>query len=138
MKNSIEVKIIINKDVDFVWEMWTNPNHITKWNFATDEWCCPFAENDLKPGGKFSYRMEAKDGSMGFDFNGTYNEIDKPNKILYTLGDDRKTEIVFSSKDGSTEIKETFEAEGSNPVEMQAAGWQSILNNFKRYVESTK
>lgn len=121
-----------------MWEMWTNPNHITKWNFATDEWCCPSAENDLKPGGKFSYRMEAKDGSMGFDFNGTYDEIDKPNKILYTLGDDRKTEIVFSSKDGSTEIKETFEAEGSNPVEMQAAGWQSILNNFKRYVESTK
>lgn len=134
--NKITVKILVQKDIDSAWEIWTNPEHIQKWNHATDEWNCPRATNDLQPGGKFSFRMEAKDGSMGFDFSGTYDAVDQLKKITFSLDDGRKTEIQFIKNGSSTEIVEIFDAEKSNPTEMQQQGWQSILNNFKKYAES--
>jgi uncharacterized protein YndB with AHSA1/START domain len=134
---TITVKTTINAPTEQVWEFWTDPEHIIHWNFATEEWCCPFAKNDLRPGGEFNWRMEAKDGSMGFDFTGTYEEIDPLKGIKSKFDDGRITEIAFSSEGDSTEVIETFEAENSSSIEMQKTGWQSILNNFKIYAEST-
>ena len=134
---TITVKTTIKAPLEQVWEFWSTPKHISHWNFATEDWCCPSAKNDLHPGGAFNWRMEAKDGSMGFDFMGTYDEIQPYKHIKYTLGDGRKTEISFSSTGDATEIVETFEAESSNSLAMQQSGWQSILNNFKKYAELT-
>ncbi len=134
--NKITVTTVVEKDIDATWGAWTNPEHITNWNFASDDWMCPHATNDLTPGGTFSYRMEAKAGDVGFDFSGTYDVVEKPHTIGYTLGDGRKTEIHFIQKGSSTEVIETFDAETENPLEMQQQGWQSILNNFKKYTES--
>ena len=136
IEKTITVETSIKAPIEQIWEFWTNPEHIINWNFATDEWFCPSAKNDLRPGGEFIWRMEAKDGSMGFDFIGTYDEIEQYKRIKYTLDDGRKTEITFSSIENSTEIIETFEAENLNSLEMQQTGWQSILNNFKKYAES--
>jgi uncharacterized protein YndB with AHSA1/START domain len=133
---TITVETTIKAPIEQVWEFWTAPEHIIHWNFATDDWSCPSAENDLRPGGAFNWRMEAKNGSMGFDFTGTYDEIEQYKSIKYTLDDGRKTEITFSTKGDSTEVVETFEPESSNPLELQQTGWQSILNNFKKYAES--
>ncbi len=132
----ITVNASVEAPVDKVWELWTTPEHIKNWNRATDDWHTTRAENDLRPGGKFVSRMEAKDGSMGFDFGGTYDAIDAKKLISYTLDDGRKVEINFSSEGNKTEIMESFEAENTNPVEMQQAGWQAILNQFKKYAES--
>lgn len=133
--NRITVKTRIKADRDTVWACWTKPEHITNWNFASDEWCCPKAENDLRPNGKFSWRMEAKDGSMGFDFEGTYDQIIENERISYTMTDGRKVDIVFIDQGNEVEISETFDAEGTNTDEQQRAGWQAILENFKKYVE---
>jgi uncharacterized protein YndB with AHSA1/START domain len=137
-KTTITVEATINAPVSKVWEYWTDPKHIVKWNTASEVWHSPKAENDLREGGKFTTRMEAKDGSVGFDFEGVYNKVRNHELIAYTLLDGRKVEIVFESRDGKTVVQETFEAEGSNSVEMQQAGWQSIMNNFKKYVESSQ
>ena len=118
-----------------VWELWTVPEHIMQWNSATDEWHTPRAENDLRVGGKFLYRMEAKDGSMGFDFWGVYDEVKTLERIACTLGDGRKVIVTFLPTGADTHIVETFEAETENPVDMQRGGWQAILDNFKRYAE---
>jgi uncharacterized protein YndB with AHSA1/START domain len=135
IRTSITVENTVKAPVEKVWRFWTLPEHITKWAYATDTWHTPFAENDLKVGGKFISRMEAKDGSVGFDFWGTYDAV-IPNKYIeYTLGDERKVKIIFTGNDTETKITENFEAEGTNPVEMQRSGWQSILDNFKRYAE---
>jgi uncharacterized protein YndB with AHSA1/START domain len=107
-----------------------------QWNNASDDWHTPRAENDLRAGGKFSARMEAKDGSMGFDFGGVYDEVKENEYIAYTMGDDRKVEVTFSAQGNETEIEETFEAEDTNPLEMQKSGWQAILDNFKNYTET--
>lgn len=136
MPKSITVTAQIAARPEKVWEMWTSPQHITKWNNASDDWHSPSAENDLKEGAMFKTRMEAKDGSMGFDFEGKYNKIVLQQIIDYTLGDGRKVTVSFSEKDNGTYIEETFEAEDQNPVDMQKAGWQAILDNFKGYVES--
>jgi uncharacterized protein YndB with AHSA1/START domain len=133
---SITVETTIKAPIERVWECWTTPEHIVYWNFATDEWRCPSAENDLQTGGRFNWRMEAKDGSMGFDFSGTYDEIKPLESIKFSLDDGRKTEITFSSIGDSTDIVETFEAESSSSFEMQQTGWQLILDNFKKYTES--
>ncbi len=125
----------MNATVARVWECWTQPEHITHWNNASDDWHTTHAENDLRAGGRFISRMEARDGSRGFDFSGKYTDVNPHHKIQYVLDDDRKVEILFSEKDGSTEISETFEAESSNPIEMQQQGWQNTLDNFKKYVE---
>ncbi|RYG53509.1 MAG: polyketide cyclase, partial [Chitinophagaceae bacterium] len=109
---------------------------ITHWNFAADSWQCPTAENDLRKGGNFSYRMEAKDGSFGFDFGGIYDDVQENKRIAYTLGDNRKTTIEFILQGNQTRIVEIFEAENQNDIEMQRGGWQAILDNFRKYTES--
>ena len=134
-KTSITLENIINAPVEKVWEYWTKPEHITQWSFASDDWHTPHAENDLRAGGKFSSRMEAKDGSMGFDFGGV-NDVVTPNEYLeYTIGDGRKVKVYFKRDGDKTTVTETFEAEDTNPVEMQKAGWQALLDNFKKYAE---
>ncbi|MBZ4190219.1 SRPBCC family protein [Niabella beijingensis] len=134
---SITVAATINMPVEKVWEYWTEPEHIKKWNSASDDWHTPRAENDLWTGGSFSSRMEARDGSMGFDFGGVYDEVKVNERIAYTMGDGRKVEVLFSGKGNSTAVTETFDAETTNPVEMQQAGWQAILDNFKQYTEAS-
>ncbi|MCB9203105.1 MAG: SRPBCC domain-containing protein [Flavobacteriales bacterium] len=135
----ISIQVSIQASIDDVWNYWTQPEHITKWNFATDEWHCPKAKNDLKPNGSFSWRMEAKDGSMGFDFTGNYEEIIDKKLITYKMSDGRFVEIEFTIKDKDVILKETFETEGTNTDEQQRTGWLAILKNFKTYVElSTK
>jgi uncharacterized protein YndB with AHSA1/START domain len=135
-KTVITIEAIVNKPIDKVWESWTKPEHITKWCFASDDWHAPSSTSDFKVGGKTSTRMEAKDGSFGFDFWGTYDEITLNKKLAITMGDGRKWDTYFSIVDGGIKIVEEFEAESENPIEMQQAGWQMILNNFKKYVES--
>ena len=135
-KTVITIESTINAPVQKVWAYWTKPEHITKWNNASDDWHTLRAENDLRVGGSFSSRMEAKDGSFGFDFGGIYDVV-KPNAYIeYTLGDSRKVKIYFVEHGSATKVTESFEAEGTNPVEMQKGGWQSILNNFKKYTEA--
>lgn len=135
-KTVITVSATINAPINKVWECWTEPLHIVNWNFASDDWHSPSATNPLAVGGSFSYRMEAKDGSQGFDFEGKYDEIIPYKLIRYTLGDGRETTIIFESKPDGTYVEERFDAEGEFPVEMQQQGWQAILDNFKKYTES--
>lgn len=132
----ITVQTSVRSDIERVWDCWTAPEHITKWNFASDEWCCPSAENDLKPNGKFSWRMEAKDGSLGFDFEGTYTNIVDKRSIAYELADGRKVDIDFSQKGNEVVVTETFDPEEINSKELQRSGWQAILDNFKKHLES--
>ncbi len=131
----ITVEAIVHQQVEKVWEYWTAPDHITKWNNASDDWHTPYAENDLRAGGKFVTRMEAKDESFGFDFGGIYDEVVTHEYISYTLEDGRKVEITFIPQENDTKVIEVFEPETTNPVEMQQEGWQAILNNFKKYAE---
>lgn len=131
----ITVETTIKASLEYVWEVFTESAHIVNWNFASDQWHCPSAKNNLRSGGKFKWRMEAKDGSMGFDFSGTYDEIEGYKKIKYTLDDGRKTELTFSFNGESTKIIESFEAEHLNSLEIQRAGWQSIMDNLKKYAE---
>ncbi|MCX2678699.1 SRPBCC family protein [Galbibacter sp. EGI 63066] len=131
----ITVKNTVNTSAKKVWDLWSGPEHIVKWNTPSEDWHTPHAENDLRVGGAFLSRMEAKDGSFGFDFGGTYDEIVPHKRIAYTLGDGRKVEVDFKEQDGQTEIVSTFDAETQNPIEMQRDGWQAILDNFKKYAE---
>jgi uncharacterized protein YndB with AHSA1/START domain len=119
-----------------VWECYTNPRHITKWNFASDDWHCPTAENDMQVGGKYRSRMEAKDGSWGFDFEATYDEVVDQEKFSYTMADGRQAITRFESHGDQTKVTITFDAESENSEDMQRDGWQAILNNFKKYVET--
>ena len=135
-KSNITVEAVINAPVEVVWHYWTEPEHITQWNYASDEWHSPKAENDLTVGGKFVYRMEAKDQSFGFDFSGCYDAVEPNKQINYTMDDGRKAEISFINQDDATKMIETFEAETENPIELQKGGWQAILDNFKKYVEA--
>lgn len=134
-KVEITIKATVNAPIETVWKFWTEPEHIKKWNNASDDWHTTAAENDLRVGGKFLSRMEAKDGSFGFDFSGIYDEVNLYKKISYTLGDERKVKITFASEEKKTQVIETFEAESTHSVEMQEAGWQAILDNFKKHVE---
>lgn len=131
----ITVEATVLTPVEKVWIHWTEPEHLTKWSFASDEWHAPNAENDLRAGGKFTTRMEAKDGSFGFDFSGVYDEVITNEFISYTLGDGRKVSITFTRQGNVTKVTEVFEAEPENPIEMQKSGWQAILDNFKAYSE---
>lgn len=135
-KTVITIESIVNAPLDKVWECWTKPEHITQWSFASDDWHTPRAENDLRTGGSFSSRMESKNGSMGFDFGGVYDEVRNHEYIEYTMGDGRNVKTTFSQEGSGTKVVESFEAESSNPVEMQRAGWQAILDNFKKYTEA--
>ncbi len=134
-KTKITIQASIQAPVEKVWELWTKPEHIIKWSNASDDWHTPRAENDLRKGGKFLSRMEAKDGSMGFDFGGVYDEVRINKQIAYSIGDGRKVDISFNGNGNKTDVVETFEAESTNPVEMQRGGWQAILNSFKNYAE---
>jgi len=134
-KTAITVETTIKAPIEKVWQLWTEPEHIIHWNNASDEWYTPKAENDLRVGGKFNSRMEAKDGSFGFDFEGIYDEVKTHELIVYTIADGRKVNITFSRKEGQTLVTEVFEAENTHPIEVQKGGWQSILDNFKKYAE---
>lgn len=131
----IKVETLISAPVSKVWECWTLPEHIVCWNFASTDWHCPEATNDLRPGGKFNYTMASRDGEMSFGFEGIYDVVDRPNRIAFTLMDGRKVEIDFKEVDGKTRVTEVFEAESMNAPELQRAGWQSILDNFKIHVD---
>ena len=132
----ITVESTVKAPVEKVWKFWSEPAHITKWSNPSDDWHTPHAENDLREGGKFLSRMEAKDGSVGFDFGGVYDIVKTNELIEYTLGDGRKVVNTFTSNGNETKVVTTFEAENENPIEMQRGGWQTILNNFKKYVET--
>lgn len=134
--DAITIEASVSAPVEKVWKYWTEPQHITQWAFASDDWMAPRAENDLKPGGKFVTRMEAKDGSFGFDFGGTYTTVEPNKKIEYTIEDGREVSVEFTSQGGKTYVKSLFEPEGQNPADMQKAGWQAILDNFKKHVEN--
>lgn len=131
----VTVEAIVQAPIEKVWQCWTEPVHIMNWNQASEEWHAPRAENDLRAGGTFLTRMEAKDGSMGFDYGGVYDTVKRHEEISYTLGDQRKVEINFVSQGDATKVVETFDAESTHPVDFQRAGWQAILDNFKRYTE---
>lgn len=133
---AITIETTVNAPVEKVWKFWSEPAHIREWCAASDDWHVPDAVNDLKEGGKFKTTMAARDGSMSFDFEGVYSEVKEHESIRYTLGDGRKVDVHFTSGNGSTRIVETFDPESVNPVEMQRAGWQAILDNFRRYTEA--
>lgn len=136
-KTMITIETTVNVPVSQAWKIFNSPEHVTQWNHASDDWHSPHAENDLRPGGNFKYRMEAKDGSFGFDFGGVYTAVEENKMIRYTMGDGREVEVLFT-EDGKnrTHIKETFDAENMHDPEMQKNGWQAILNNFRDYAES--
>jgi len=119
-----------------VWRAWTEPAHITQWNFAAPDWCCPRAEVDLRPGGRYLARMEAKDGSFGFDLEAVFDIVEPEHRIAFTMPDGRSAETTFEAIGGGTRVSTVFDAETLNPVEMQRAGWQAILDNFKRHAEA--
>jgi uncharacterized protein YndB with AHSA1/START domain len=135
-KTVITVETHIEAPIEKVWKYWNEPKHITQWYNASDDWHAPAAENDLRIGGKFKTRMAAKDGSMAFDFEGVYTNIVANKLIEFDILDGRKVKIEFTSSDNETKVTESFEAESTPPVEMQRGGWQSILNNFKKYTEA--
>jgi len=132
---TITVQAHVNAPVEKVWKYWNDPQHITAWCAASDDWHAPHAENDLRKDGKFKTTMAAKDGSVSFDFEGTYSRVDPHTQIDYVMSDGRKVSITFSGDGKSTVVTETFEAENSNPLELQRSGWQAILDNFKSHVE---
>ncbi len=138
MKPQITVEVWVAVSREQAWQYWTLPEHVMRWNFASDDWCCPRAENDLRVGGVFNYRMEAKDGSVGFDFSGAYTVVEKEKRIDYVMtgADARAVSIEFAERDNGCSVKETFEAENENSLELQKMGWQSILDNFKKYGEA--
>lgn len=135
-KTAITIEANIKAPIEKVWNYWNHPEDIKKWSHASDDWHTTKSENDLRVGGKFVSRMEAKDGSFGFDFGGVYDEIVNHKVIAYTLGDGRKVKITFTVNGNETKVVETFDPENENPVEMQRDGWQAILNNFKKYAET--
>jgi len=131
----IQIQTVIQRPVAEVWTYWTEPEHIKAWNAASDDWHTTEATNDVQAGGRFSSHMAAKDGSMGFDFSGVYQEVILYEKLAYTLDDGRHVTVRFTANGEETEVVETFEAESMNPPEMQQAGWQAILDRFKAYAE---
>lgn len=133
--SKIVVHAIVKADVSKVWDYYTKPEHIVNWNFADPSWHCPGAENDLRVGGTYMARMEARDGSFGFDFEATYLEVVEGKSFTYEFGG-RNASVQFKESVDQTEVVVTFDPETENPVEMQKDGWQAILNNFKSYTEN--
>lgn len=136
--SAITVTTLVNAPVEKVWKCWSEPKHITNWCQASDDWHAPYAENDLRKDGKFKTTMAARDGSVSFDFEGIYTNVEQHKGIEYEMEDGRKVKITFSAKGKETEVVESFDPEGTNPLELQRQGWQSILNNFKKYTEATR
>ena len=134
---SITVETIIHSTLDKAWQCWTDPAHITQWCFASDDWHAPAATNDLRSGGSFTTRMEARDGSFGFDFGGVYDVVIPLERIAYTMDDGRRVQIDFLPEADYVRVTERFDAETENSPEMQQAGWQAILDNYRKHVESS-
>ncbi len=136
MSQKIHIQATLAVPTAKAWALWTQPDHITNWNFASDDWRCLRAENDLRAGGRLLYRMEAVDGSFGFDFEAIYDKVLHELNVAYTMTDGRQAETTFEDLGDRTRVSTTFDAEQENPAEMQRAGWQAILDNFKKYAES--
>lgn len=134
MKITIETKV--NGAIEKVWDAWTTPADIVEWNAASEDWCCPRAVNDLRVNGSFNYRMEARDGSFGFDFEGTYTRVEAKRLIEYSLDDGRLVQVEFEVGDGNVILKESFDAENEHSAEQQRQGWTAILERFTKHVES--
>jgi uncharacterized protein YndB with AHSA1/START domain len=132
----ITVETVVNAKLNKVWNAWSSPDDIKKWNSAQEDWHTTRSNVDLREGGKFLSRMEAKDGSAGFDFEGTYTRVEPQKLIEYEMSDGRHVKVEFAERNGGVLVKETFDAETENPTELQRTGWQAILNNFGRYVEA--
>ena len=137
IKKEVTVSVTVKAPLDKVWKSYTEPANICRWNFASDDWCCPSASNDLRAGGTYKARMEAKDGSAGFDFEGVYDKVVAGEVLSFALGDERHVTTLFEAQDGgaATKVSTTFDLESENSEEMQRDGWQAILNNFQRFVE---
>lgn len=135
-QKTITIEATVNAPVEKVWKYWNDPQHITQWAFASDDWHAPHAENDLRKDGRFKTTMAAKDGSFSFDFGGVYTNVETNKTIEYTIDDGRKVKVTFESGDGNTKVTETFDPENTNSPDMQRAGWQAILDNFKKYAEN--
>lgn len=136
MSKTITIQTEINASIEKVWDLYTWPHHITQWNNASPHWHTPRVRNDLRVGKKFVFRMESKDGAQGFDFEGVYTNVNENALIEYTIVDGRKVRVNFKEHSGKTKVNINFEPENENSIEMQRAGWQAILDNFKKYVES--
>ncbi len=137
MNTQILVSVLVHADKQKVWDYYTFSQHITQWNYAIDTWHCPSASNDLREGGKYTARMEAKDGSFGFDVEGVYTEIIFGERFAYLMPDKRMVQVTFYARENNqTEVSIIFDAENENPIDMQKQGWQAILNNFKNYTET--
>jgi uncharacterized protein YndB with AHSA1/START domain len=132
---TIKIQTLVAASPEQVWECWTQPEHIIQWNKASDDWWTAYAVNDLRAGGQFSWRMEARDGSAGFDFCGEFLQVEKYRHIQSRLGDGRKTEVYFTPEAKGVLVSESFEPENENSAELQRAGWQAILDSFRKYVE---
>lgn len=132
----ITVSVSVRASPRRAWEMFTDPSSVTEWNFASPDWHCPRAENELREGGKFRYRMEARDGSFGFDFEGTFLELSPPTRLRYSLGENREVVVQFTGQGERTLVTESFTPEPTHSLEQQRSGWQSILENYKRHVEA--
>ncbi|HEX8269612.1 MAG TPA: SRPBCC family protein [Flavobacterium sp.] len=135
-QSKITVQATIDAPVATVWKVWNTPDDIIKWNTADPGWHTPASKNDLRVGGRFRHRMEAKDGSFGFDFEGVYDTVDLYQEISYTMDDGRRATTIFTEEGNRTHVATTFDAETQNDVEMQKQGWQAIVNNFAKFTES--
>lgn len=131
----ITIETTVRAPVESVWNAWTTPDDIVHWNAASDDWHTTSANVDLRVGGTFWSRMEAKDGSAGFDFEGTYTDVVAHQRLAYAMDDGREVLVEFEPEGAAVRVRETFDAEEANPVEMQRIGWQAILDRFARYVE---
>lgn len=132
----ITVETVVNAKRKTVWDVWNDPSEIEQWSAAQDDWHTTRSSVDLREGGKFSSRMEAKDGSAGFDFEGVYTRVHPDEVLAYTMSDGREVEVELIEEPGGVRVRETFDAETENPAELQRAGWQAILDNFRRHVEA--
>jgi len=134
-KTAITVETVVKAPVEKVWKYWNEPEHITRWAFASDDWHAPFSENDVRTDGKFKTTMAAKDGSFSFDFEGVYTNVQTNKVIEYVMADGRKVKVVFAADGNETKVTETFDAENMHPLDVQRAGWQAILENFRKHTE---
>ncbi|AWO02059.1 polyketide cyclase [Chitinophaga alhagiae] len=135
-RTEITIEALVQAPIEKVWQYFNEPEHIMQWAFASEDWHAPASSNDLRPGGKFSTTMAAKDGSFSFDFGGVYSDVQKHQRIAYEMSDGRKVKVTFAPEGGGIKVVQAFEAEDENPVEMQREGWQTILNNFKKHTET--
>lgn len=134
MTDPITVEAHVPVPPEQAWAAYTDAKAVTRWNFASSDWCCPSAQIDLRVGGRHVARMEAKNGSMGFDFEGTYEEVDAPSALTLRLDDGRCARTTFEPEGGGTCVRTKFEADATQPAEMQRDGWQAILDNYATYV----